>query len=90
MITRPDVKTEFEHKIRNAYLWVEACAWMDQDGIYKTQLNDVSLDGVSVLGLLTEDDLSEIDDAIEPAIIADFAEEDSSFVPSRDAHRLGD
>jgi hypothetical protein len=91
MITRPDVKTEFEHTIRNAHLWIEACAWMDEDGIYKTQLNDALLDGVSVLGLLTEDDISDIEDAIEPAIIADFADEEaSSFVPSRDAHRLGD
>lgn len=90
MITRPDIKTEFEHQIRNAHLWVEACAWMDGDGIYKTQLNDVLLDGVSVLGLLTEDDLSELEDAIEPAIIADLEEEASAFNPSRDAHRLGD
>ena len=91
MITRPDVKTEFEHKIRNAHLWVEGSAWMDEDGIYKTQLNDAMLDGVSVLDLLTEDDLSELQDAIEHAIIADFQDEEAStFVPSRDAHRLGD
>jgi hypothetical protein len=64
---------------------------MDEDGIYKTQLNDAMLDGVSVLDLLTEDDLSELQDAIEPAIIADFSDEEAStFSPSRDAHRLGD
>jgi hypothetical protein len=67
----PTIKIEFEHKIRNAHVWVEASAWHDDDGIYKTQLNDVFFDGTSVLELLTEDDLSDIDDAIEPAIHAD-------------------
>lgn len=67
----PTIKIEFEHKIRNAHVWVEASAWHDDDGIYKTQLNDVFFDGTSVLELLTEDDLSDIDDAIEPAVHAD-------------------
>ena len=67
----PTIKIEFEHKIRNAHVWVEASAWHDDDGIYKTQLNDVFFDGTSVLELLTDDDLSDIDDAIEPAIHAD-------------------
>jgi hypothetical protein len=67
----PDIKIEFEHQIRRAYLWVEASAWSDEEGIYKTELNDVLLDGISVLALLTEDDLSDIIDAIEPAIHAD-------------------
>jgi hypothetical protein len=67
----PTIKIEFEHKIRNAHVWVEASAWHDDDGIYKTQLNNVFFDGTSVLELLTDDDLSDIDDAIEPAIHAD-------------------
>lgn len=67
----PTIKIEFEHKIRNAHVWVEASAWHDYEGIYKTQLNDVFFDGTSVLELLTDDDLSDIDDAIEPAIHAD-------------------
>lgn len=70
----PTIKIEFEHKIRNAHVWVEASAWHDDDGIYKTQLNDVFFDGTSVLELLTEDDLSDIDDAIEPAIHADASD----------------
>ena len=70
----PDIKIEFEHQIRRAHLWVEASAWADEDGIYKTQLNDVMLDGTSVLELLTEDDLSELDDAIEPAIQGESAD----------------
>jgi hypothetical protein len=67
----PTIKIEFEHQIRNAHVWVEASAWHDDDGIYKVQLNDVMLDGTSVLELLTENDLSDLDDAIEPAILAD-------------------
>jgi hypothetical protein len=89
--TPADIKIEFEHQIRRAHLWVEASAWSDEEGIYKTQLNDVFLDGTSVLDLLTEDDLSDLCDAIEPAIHADASDSKaSSFVPSRDAHRLGD
>ena len=67
----PTITIEFEHQIRNAHVWVEASAWHDEEGIYKVQLNDVSLDGTSVLELLTENDLSDLDDAIEPAILAD-------------------
>jgi hypothetical protein len=87
----PDITVEFEHQIRNAYVHVEASAWADEEGIYKTQLNDVYMDGISVLALLTDDDLSDIDDAIEPAIHADASDNSvSSFNPSKDAHRLGD
>lgn len=70
----PTIKIEFEHQIRNAHVWVEASAWHDEEGIYKVQLNDVFLDGTSVLELLTENDLSALDDAIEPAILADAGE----------------
>ena len=86
----PTIKIDFEHQIRSALLWVEASAWHDYEGIYKTQLNDVFLDGTSVLGLLTENDLSDLDDAIEPAIKAQQEDDSDQFIPSRDAHRLGD
>jgi len=69
--TAPDIRIEFEHQIRRAHLWIVASAWSDEEGIYKTQLNDAMLDGTSVLELLTDDDLSEINDAIEPAIHGD-------------------
>jgi hypothetical protein len=69
--TTPDISIQFEHQIRNSYVCVEASAWADEDGIYKTQLDDVFLDGISVLGLLTEDDLTDLIDAIEPAIHAE-------------------
>jgi hypothetical protein len=70
----PDIKIEFEYQVRRAHVYVEASAWADEDGIYKTQINDVFFDGTSVLELLTDDDLSDIDDAIEPAINADAGE----------------
>jgi hypothetical protein len=89
--TTPDIKIEFEHQIRRAHLWVEACAWADDEGIYKTQLNDAMLDGVSVLELLTDDDLTDITDAIEDAIHAEASDRKATeFIPSRDAHKLGD
>jgi hypothetical protein len=72
--TPADIKIEFEHQIRRAYLWVQASAWSDEEGIYKTELNDVMLDGISVLALLTEDDLSDLIDAIEPAIHAEASD----------------
>jgi hypothetical protein len=67
----PTIKIEFEHQVRKEFVFVQASAWHDDDGIYKTELNDVLLDSISVLGLLTDDDLSNIIDAIEPAIHAD-------------------
>jgi hypothetical protein len=67
----PTIRIEFEHQVRREHVYVEASAWHDDDGIYKTELNDVLLDGISVIGLLTDDDLSDIIDAIEPAIHAD-------------------
>ena len=74
----PTITIQFEHQVRNALVYVEASAWHDEEGIYKTQLNDVSLDGTSVLGLLTENDLSDLDDAIEPAIHADAGDRRST------------
>lgn len=67
----PTIRIEFEHQVRKEFVFVQASAWHDDDGIYKTELNDVLLDDVSVVGLLTDDDLSSIIDAIEPAIHAD-------------------
>jgi hypothetical protein len=89
--TPADIKIEFEHQTRRAYLWVKASAWSDDEGIYKTELNDVFLDEVSVLALLTDEDLSDLIDAIEPAIHAEASDRKATeFIPSRDAHKLGD
>jgi hypothetical protein len=69
--TPPDICVEFEYQIRNDFVMVKGHAWGDQEGIYRTRIADVTLEGVSVIGLLTEDDLSEIDDAIEPVAHAE-------------------
>jgi hypothetical protein len=70
----PTIRIEFEHQVRKEFVFVQASAWHDEEGIYKIELNDVLLDGISVLGLLTDDDLSDITDAIEPAIHADASD----------------
>ncbi len=86
-----DIKVEFEHRIRSAWLHVEAQAWSDDDGIYKTEVTGVYLDGAEVSGLLTDADILDIECAIEPAIHADASDRAcSAFIPERDAHRMGD
>lgn len=67
----PTIKIEFEHQVRKEFVVVQASAWHDEEGIYKIELNDVLLDEVSVVGLLSDDVLDDINDAIEPAIHAD-------------------
>ena len=67
----PTGRISFEHKIRKAWLYINAEFWHDEDGIYKTAIVNVWMDGVEVFDLLTEDDISEIDDAIEPAVMAE-------------------
>lgn len=76
--TPPTIRIEFEHQVRKEFVFVQASAWHDEEGIYKTELNDVLLDDVSVVGLLTDDDLSEIIDAIEPAIHADAGDRNAT------------
>lgn len=74
MQTKPTLSVSFEHRIRDEWVCVEASAWHDQDGIYRTEIDGVFLDGVNVTGLLTSYDLAEIDAAIEPALIAESAD----------------
>ena len=71
---RPTLSTSFEHRIRDEWVLVEASAWHDDDGIYKTRIDGVYLDNANVTGLLTAFDLAEIDAAIEPALSADAAD----------------
>ncbi len=67
----PTIRIEFEHQVRKKFVFVQASAWHDEEGIYKIELNDVLLDGVSVVGLLSDAVLDDINDAIEPAIHAE-------------------
>lgn len=69
--TIPDARVEFEFKVNREFVWVEASVWGDEEGIYKTRIDGVYLDGVDVSGILSDDVLSDIDDAIEPAALAD-------------------
>lgn len=70
----PTGRISFEHKIRKAWLYIDAEFWHDEDGIYKTAIVNVWLETVEVFDLLTEDDISDIEDAIEPAAMADAGE----------------
>ena len=72
--TPPTGRISFEHKIRKAWLYIDAEFWHDEDGIYKTAIVNVWLETAEVFDLLTEDDISDIEDAIEPAAMADAGE----------------
>lgn len=65
---------EFEHKIRAEWLSIEAYALSDYEGVYSVGVSGVYLDGVNVMGLLTEEDILEIESAIEPALTAEAGE----------------
>lgn len=71
---KPDAVVEFEHRIRDEWVLVEAQAWGDSDGIYKTRVSGVFLEGVNVTGLLTDYDLAAIDSEIEAHVLADAGE----------------
>ena len=73
--TPPTIRIKFEHKIRKAWLTVDAEAWHDEDGIYKVAIVNVWLDATECFDLLTEEDICEIESAIEPAIMADQADQ---------------
>lgn len=70
---------------------VDASAWGDEDGIYKVAIDAVWLDGVNVIGIIHDDDFSDIELAIEPALLA-LLEEDRLLTinPARDAFTLGE
>jgi hypothetical protein len=63
----PTDRVQFDHRIRDEWVVAEGALWIDEEGIYKTRVTGVFLDGVNVTGLLTDYDLSEIDSAIEDA-----------------------
>lgn len=73
--TPPTARVQFEHKIRKAWLTVDAELWADEEGVYKTQATNVWLDGVECFDLLTESDICEIESAIEDAWRADRADD---------------
>ncbi len=80
----PTIRVTFEHKIRIAWVTVDAEAWHDQEGIYKVAIANVWLDTAEVFDLLTPEDILDIESAIEPAIHAEAADTDLglTFGPS--------
>jgi hypothetical protein len=89
MQSKPTHTTSFEAKIRTEWVFVEAAAWADQDGIYRQEITGVYLDGVNVTGLLTDADLGMLDSIIDGALQAD-ADSDNGFDSNRDAFQLGE
>lgn len=69
------IETTFEARIRDEYVTVEAYALADHEGIYRTGIMGVYLEGVHVGGLLTDYDWAMIDGMIEAAIENDAGEE---------------
>ena len=91
MSSKPTIYVQFEHKIRQETLVIDAMAWHDYEGIYKVALDRAWLGDECVNGLLTDDDIADIESAIEPAIRAENEDDRiSTFDPARDAFRLGD
>lgn len=70
----PTIRIEFEHKVRKAYVFVQAEAWHDHEGIYKVAIANVWMDGAEVFDLLTPADILDIESAIEPAILAEASD----------------
>lgn len=70
----PTIRVEFEHKVRKTYVFVQAEAWHDHEGIYKVGIANVWLDGAEVFDLLTDADIADIESAIEPAIISEASD----------------
>ena len=91
MSSKPTIYVQFEHKVRQEILVIDAMAWHDYEGIYKVGLDKAWLGDECVNGLLTDEDIADIESAIEPAIRADKEDDRiSTFDPARDAFRLGD
>lgn len=91
MSTTPDIRVTFPAKLRTAYVTVDALGWSDFEGIYKTALSAIWFDGVDVISLLSDSDLSELEGMIEDAIYADAEDARySAFNPARDAFTLGE
>lgn len=89
MQSKPTHTTSFEAKIRSEWVFVEAAIWADEEGIYKQDITGVFIDGVNVIGLLTDADLGMLDAMIEGALQAD-ADSDNGFDANRDAFQLGE
>lgn len=71
---KPTHSTSFDARIRDACVRVDADAWADHEGIYKTSIRAVWLDVTDVMGLLTDADILELDAMIPEAIFNDYAD----------------
>ena len=91
MSSKPTIYVQFEHKVRQETLVIDAMAWHDYEGIYKVGFDKAWLGDECVNGLLTDEDIADSESAIAPAIRAENEDDRiSTFDPARDAFQLGD
>lgn len=64
---------DFETAIRGECVKVEAAAYGDEEGVYKTEIRGIWLEGVNVAGILDDATLAEIDGMIEDECWKDWS-----------------
>lgn len=68
------VEVTFDAKLRDEWVQVDAIAWGDDVGIYRTAIKAVWFDGVNVIGLLSNADIGLLDVMIPDAVLIQNAE----------------
>ena len=68
--TKPTRTITFDAKIRSEWLSIDASAWGDKEGIYKQSIDAAWLGDCNVIGLLTDQDIEELESMIENEISA--------------------
>ena len=83
--------TQFDARIRDEWVVVEAYALADHEGVFQTGITGVYLEGVNVMGLLTNYDVAELDAMIPDALENDAsdARDQSRFEREHSARALG-
>lgn len=82
--------TEFETLVRGVPVFVEATAWSDHEGVYKIAL-DVFCDGALVTGLMTDDDMNQLESESLEQMQNDYSEKTDreNFERNHSARVLG-
>lgn len=83
-------ETEFETTIRGVPVYIEAYALGDESGIYRTGFT-AYVDGADVTGLLTDDDIAQVESETMQALENDASDvrDQSRFEREHSARALG-
>lgn len=91
MFTKATNQVSFEYKIRNCLVYVQAEGWSDDEGIYQSAITSVDIDGADVFGLLTPEDIGDLEIAADAALSdAAFEHKACEIDYKRDAFQLGE